>query len=73
MTIVARDNPSGAGGASETNMVSLNAGSAGDIHTAQSFFRLAGQQLSVRFSGNGPLMLKSFEGDIFDEQVETRG
>ena len=69
ITVEVRNNPSVAGGA-ETNIVAVNEGEAGDLHTAESYFRLSGQQLNVTLSGTGPIMLKGFEADVFDELVE---
>jgi hypothetical protein len=57
---------------SETATVPIDTGNAGEIHTGQSFYRFTGQQLSMRLSGTGPVMIKSFEADVYEEQVEPR-
>jgi len=57
---------------SESTTVAINAGSFGDVRTGQAFYRFTGQQMSLRLSGLGPVMLKSFEADVYEEQVEPR-
>ena len=58
--------------ASETQSVDINVGNSGEIHTGQGWFRITDQQLSLKLSGTGPVMIKSFEADIYEEQVEPR-
>lgn len=64
--IVAGDGGSG----SEVTFGAITLGRLPLIHMDSTFIRHASRQLDVAWSGTGPIMVKSFEADVFDEQVE---
>jgi len=57
---------------SQVANVPINDGVFGSVNTGQGWFRITGQEFSVSLTGTGPVMLKSFEADIYEEQVEPR-
>jgi len=59
-------------GLSETVSLPINVGNAGDLNMAKDFFRFTGTQLNLRLTGVGPVLLKSFEMDLFQDEVEPR-
>jgi hypothetical protein len=62
----------GNAGLSEQGVVSLAAGSDGDVVTVSQHFRTSSRQLGFEVSGRGPIQIRNFELDAYDYGVEPK-
>jgi hypothetical protein len=60
------------GSVNESVSLPMTTGNVGDLNISSDFYRFTGQQLNLRLTGVGPVLLKSFELDLFQEEVEPR-
>jgi hypothetical protein len=55
----------------ENGVLQMMGSPQGDIVSAKKFFRRTGQVLSLTLSGSAPIILKSYELDLFNDQSES--
>jgi hypothetical protein len=56
--------------ATQSANLDMNRGNADEIHQAKAFYRFTSTSVGFRVTGTGPLMIRSFDLDVWSDQIE---
>jgi len=61
---------SGTTGALQTRVLDMDLGDPGTVQSTRRYFRFTAPTMGVRLSGQGPVMIRAFDFDVFSPEVE---